>query len=640
MQRIRFFRIAIPILLLVFVVGTALVLTSHPPRREVAVDDSTDQTSRMEGFKFSDLAGGRRRLLVRARVGRVDEKGAFDVEQVQRLEVDREGQSPLALTAEHGTGSGAMGKRIVQLTGGVTLDDGQGSTIEIPSAEVDQVRGYVRSLGVVKLSQNAWKGTADSVIYDLNGGPTKVAALKLEGPNGGRLSADSGSMPAGSNALSLSGNVDAAQGGVSLHADEVMIARRADGHVESVTASPKVAGTATLGGGAASLSAQQAKIFWDEAGRLSGFHLEGAAKILHARGRLSADGIDGKSAETPGSYRIDAKGAVHVDAALPKGPGTLLCDALEATLDDKGSPRDGAASGHVRFDGDGAAGEAEQAQFTVLDASGTVSLASSSTRRARLASGRMRVVAYAITTDLRGVKLHADGSVESTLLPATGPKAAAGSAMFSGTEAVHFVSASLDSLDSGAHLLFHGEVRGWQQDRTLFADDVELIQTGEALNAHGHVATRTPREATRAASEADYVQVSADTLAYRGAERTAQYDGSVKVRQAEGWLESPRLNVLLAASGSGVREIRAESGVKFEYRSAGEGGTAPTTATGEGDRAVYDTATRIFRVYGDKGPAQVKSTGARAGTTVGRVLRYDLGPGAPEVESVEPGPAT
>ena len=49
------------------------------------------------------------------------------------------------------------------------------------------------------------------------------------------------------------------------------------------------------------------------------------------------------------------------------------------------------------------------------------------------------------------------------------------------------------------------------------------------LNASGHVATRMPREATRAATESDFVQVGAERLKYRGKEHKAEYVGDVRV---------------------------------------------------------------------------------------------------------------
>jgi lipopolysaccharide transport protein LptA len=313
--------------------------------------------------------------------------------------------------------------------------------------------------------------------------------------------------------------------------------------------------------------------------------------------------------------------------------GQLTCASLHARIDAQGDIRDGVATGNVAFTSEDSSGEAAEATFTALEGTGSATLKSSPDRRARLASARTRIVADTITSDLKGVKLLAEGKVESTLLPATSGKPSS-AGMFASSEAVHFVSSSLESTNSGARLRFRGDVRGWQGERTLSSDDVEMIQEGEVLNANGKVATRWPRLATRAASEADFVQVLSDRLAYRGSAHAAEYSGNVRVRQAEGWLQAPRLTAKLAESGHGVREVQARDGVKFEYRAPGDKGV-PTTATGDGDRAVYDTGERIVRLFGEKAPATIRNTGPNGGTTVGRVLRYHLDTGALEVESGE-----
>ncbi len=641
MSRLRLLRILLPIVLLLFLAAIALTLRSRPRHDAVTAEPSTEQGARMEGFRFSDLVQGRRRLLVQAKVGRIDDRGAFDVEQVERFEVDRGEQGPLLLTATRGAGSGAQGKRIVRLEGGVTLrDDDADLGLEIPTVELDQIEGVVRSLGVVRLKHQEWSGTAEAVVYSLKDEPTQIQNLELDGPEGGRLRAHRASMPAGGRTLMLAGEVEASQGGMTLGAEDVVVQRRPGGGLLNVTASPAVTGRATgLGSGLARFSAREARASWDDHGHLVGFSLSGAARIQHPRGTIAADRIEARALDTPETFAVDASGQVVASGPTQKGNGRLSCDALHATIDAKGTVRDGLATGVVRFDGPEAAGEAAEARFTSLDAQGTVTLVGSGNRRARLASGKTRISADTIVSDLRGAKLLADGRVESTLLPGSGSQPAGTSPMFTSTEAVHFVSASLESANTGARLVFRGDVRGWQGERTLSADEVELVQEGEVLNARGHVATRTPREATRAATEADYVQIGADQLAYRGTAHTAEYDGSVRVRQAEGWLQTPRLVATLAAGGPGLREVQALDGVRFEYRTPGER-SVPTTATGEGDRAVYDTVARVLRVFGDKAPATVRSTGPKGGTTVGRVLRYDVDTGALEVESGERDRAT
>lgn len=76
MFRIRLFRILLPIVLLGFVALIAFTLQSRPQRPPVTADPSADPAARMEGFRFSDFVQGRRRLLVQAKVGRVDDQGA------------------------------------------------------------------------------------------------------------------------------------------------------------------------------------------------------------------------------------------------------------------------------------------------------------------------------------------------------------------------------------------------------------------------------------------------------------------------------------------------------------------------------------------------------------------------------------
>lgn len=641
MHRIRLLRILIPIVSLGLVAAIVIAVRARPQRGSIPADPSTETGSRMEGFRFSDLVQGRRRLLVQAKVGRVDDQGAFEVEQVERVEVDREDQSPLVLTAARGGGSGAQGKRIVRLDGGVTMEDHDSNLeLEIPSVEIDQVVGIVRSLGAVKLSSGAWRGTAAAVVHDLNGTGTRITDLLLEGAGGGRLAARTVTIPPGSLVLRLEGAVEASQNGMALHADNIVVVRGPEGRLESVTATPAVTGTAPgVEGGAVRFSAQEARASWDAGGRPVGVLLAGSARVEHARGSISAGRIDAKALEAAGATAIDAQDEVAVTGTTPKGVGHLTCAALHAMLDGQGAVRDGVATGNVRFDGDGAAGEAAEARFTSLDAEGTVTLAASADRRARLASGRIRIVANSIVTDIHGNKLAAEGRVESTLLPAPTARASRTSPMFASSDAVHFVSAFLDSFNAGARLVLRGDVRGWQGDRTLSGDEVEMIQDGEVLNARGHVATRMPRESTRAATEADYMQIGADRLDYRGGAHHAEYGGNVRVRQAEGWLETPRLTASLAEGGPGLREIQASDGVKFEYRAPGDKGV-PTTATGNGDRAVYDSVARVLRVFGDSGPATVRSTGPNAGTTVGRVLRYEMDTGALEVESGERDRAT
>ncbi len=642
MRRLRLLRIVLALLLVGLVVAIVVAIRSRPVRGVEGRAESTETGARAEGFRFSDIVGDRRRLLVNARVGHMDDQGAFTVEDVERVEVEREGGKPLAMAATRGAGSGAQGKRMVRLEGGVTFEDPDlGAKIAIPTVEIDQIAGVVRSVGDVRIEGERVKGSASAVVYSLHGEPTQVFRLALDGTDGEHVDARRALIASGTRTVTLEGDVHARQGATEVAAERFVLARGESGKLERADGSPSVTGHApSLAGGAGSFASHELHAAWDPSGRLKSLVLVGDARVEHARGILAADRIEATAVAPGPGAAILATGAVIVTGALREGPGRFACDSLSGTIGEHGEVRDGVATGHVRFDGDGAAGEAARMNFSSLAASGTATLFAGDQARARLANGRTRIAADTIVSDLKGNHLVAQGRVESTLLSDPSAKASGVTPpMFSSGDAVHFVSASLESFDGGQHLLFKGDVRGWQGDRMLSGEEVEMIQEGQKLVARGHVTTRMPREAGKAASDADYIEVVADRLTYKGAAHTADYEGGVRVRQAEGWLEAPHLTALLGETGGGVREVTADGGVRFEYRAPGAQGI-PTTATGEGDRATYDTAARVVRLFGDVRPATVRGSGPNPGTTVGRVLRYQLDTGGLEVESGERDRAT
>jgi lipopolysaccharide export system protein LptA len=640
-RRLKLLRVVLPLLLVAFVVALGLAIRSRPPRGVAPAGATQEEGARMEGFRFSDLVGDTRRLLVEARLGRIDEQGGFTLDDVRRVEVDRQGQTPLVLSAARGKGSGAQGKRVVRLEGGVTIhDDDLGATLVIPTVEIDQPAGVVRSVGDVRVEGDRAKGTASAIVYSLRGEPAQIFTLALDGKDGSHVDAHHVTVEPGSKTAVFEGDVHARQGEIELAAERMVAVRNAAGRIESVEASPSVTGRAPdVAGGAGGFAAHEMRAAWGAGGRLSTLALAGDVRVEQTRGMLTADRVDVRAADA-GIYRLDASGSVVVSGALRDGNGRLACDALSGELHAHGEVENGTATGNVRFDGNGTAGEAARMEFSSLDATGKATLHAEEERRARLANGRTRIAADTIVSDLRGIHLTADGHVESTLLPAQGgPSAVPTPPMFVPGAAVHFVSGSLESFDAGKRLDFRGDVRGWQGDRALTADSVEMQQDGELLVAHGHVTTRMPRASGNAASDADYLQITAERLTYRGTAHTAEYDGTVRVRQSEGWLEAPHLTAILRERGGGLLEAKADGGVRFEYRAPGAQGI-PTTVTGEGDRLTYETDARLVRIFGDKAPATVRGTGANQGTTVGRVLRYQLDTGGLEVESGERDRAT
>ncbi len=639
-------------LLKVFLAGAAIVVAGvwlalflrarpSPPAAPPEPSESP-AAAQVREFSFSDFVGGALRLFAKAGKGRVNPDGSFELQDLRELKIPRSKGSPLLLTAPRAMGAGAEGKRRIRLDGGVEVrDEDAAMTVRIPSVEIDQVAGIANSIGEVRLQSPKFSGSADRVVYGLEGQPTELSGVRIEAEPRAVVTASRGFLYRESREIELRGNVHGVQDGSILDADRVLLFRDADGALERAESSGEVRGAAASQSSGAEPLRFGARSAWAHAtsgGPFDRVRLVGEAWLSEGASRLGAERIE--ASRSASGDAMEAEGGVRLEGVFRGAPGKLQADRVEAATDPSGRLTRGEARGSVRFESAGApgsspaSGEAARATYDAASPSAVavVSLFAEGDERARLASGRTRVAAERIDTSPDGATLHAAGKVESTLLPA--PEATTGgeTGMFSTTEAIHFVSATLDGGDSGRRLAFDGAVRGWQIDRSLFADHVEIDDVRKSLHAAGSVATRMPRGGVRAASEADYVQVGADSLDYDGTRGLAISTGSVRVRQADGWIESSRLEVDVATTGGGIRQSRASGSVKFESRTAAKDGS-PRTASGTGDRMIYDPVAKTLRLFGDRSPAQVQRSGANGGTTTGRALLYHLDDGRIEVES-------
>lgn len=633
MSRARGLRLAIPILLVAAALSVwfALRRAEAPAAPAAGLGPGTD--TMLVGFTFTDLEGGRRRLSVSAKLGSFDTQGGFTLEGVERIEIDREDAPPLVLRADRGSGSGPEGKRVIRLDGGVEMrDEAAGLHVRLPSIEVDQARGTARSLGEVEIEAPGWKGKASAAVYGLaKGSSSELYRLEASTLEGATLSAGRVVVNRTTGALTLDGGVDYRAGADRLRADDATAERDANGRLRRLIANGSVEGSAEREPGRpTSWRAAQADVSWDEAGALISALLRGDARVEQAPASIAAATI--RAAVRPaGGFQVDADGGVVWNGVWGGHPARLQCGALDGVLDDLGTIREGRARDGVRFDGRDAGGEADRASFAPGEPNGRLTLEAAGTMRARVRSGRTRVVADRIVASARGDRMEAEGRVEATLLPDAN-RGAAGASLFDARQTIHFVAGRLESEDSGRKLRFRQAVRGWQEDRTLSADEVDADAQGDALDARGKVATRLPRGKAAAASDADYLEVSSNALAYRGGESQATYTGNVRARLAEGWLESARLVVLLRRPEGGIREVRAFDEVRLEFADTDERGM-PRPVTGKADRLVWDPVASVARLFGDKAPAEVRREGEKGGTTTGRVLRYRLDADVVEVES-------
>lgn len=638
MTRLRFFRILVPALLLPFLLVLALMMRERPaPTIDEAPKGSFDGP-RAESIELTDLAGGVRRLAVKVRRIEQGEGGRLRLEGIERLVLDREGAPPLVVRAERGDVDGMQGQRLFRLEGGVRVQEegSAGFLVSLPTLEIDEASGEARSVGEVLLEEAGRSGRAASIVHGLRGQPTEIGGLELSGPDGFSLTCDKALLRDAARDVEFRGEVRARRGGVLLDAGSVRILRDASRRIREASASEGVAGSSREPGvPEIRFSASGARLKWDEAGDPIALTLAGEASVERGDFRLMAATIEalrnGTGSGSP--WRVGAAGGARASGTWRGGPARLEGERLAAEMSAEGSLLGAEIEGSAGFEGTDLSAEAASIRVEPSPAPGRATLRSGPDRRARLARERSRVSADRIETDLEGSGFRAQGRVEATLLGAkdrAGARPAGG--VFRPGDAVHFVSGALEGRAADGRLVFEGAVRGWQGERNLSADRVEICDRPEELRALGRVATRLPRIADATTSESDYVRIAADRLDYAAEESRAVYTGHVLIRQAEGWLEAERVEVALAAGSEGLREITASGGIRLEFRSPDRKGM-PEPVVGEGDRVVYSPGERTVRLIGEAAPATLRRAGPEGGTTSGRVLRYRLDEGTIEVES-------
>ncbi len=638
MLRLRVLRVLLPALLVPFLVLIGLTFRQRP----VAVGGRAahpEEASgpRAERIELTELWNDNRRLFLRAAVGELKDDGKLRLEGVERVEVDRDRGGPLVFSSQRGEMRGKEGDRVLALEGEVRVEDrNAGLHVEVPGVEVEEATREARSVGTLTLRGPGYTGTAARAVHGLDReSPSSLEAPSIRGDDGSTLTALSAVVRAQGRVIDLAGNVRVDGNGARLSARDVTLTRSESGRIRLVEAS----GSATVEGVMiaalpASVVANRLSVAWDDSADPSRASATGSVTLHRGDLAVEASALDATRNPDGRNWSVAARGGVRARGIFQDSSSTLRTEDLLATIDaDRGLMR-AEAKGAVRFVSQGANAEADHASFVPELGGGVITLDAAPGRRARLAQGRSRVAAETIVTDPRGDRMRATGRVEATLL-GTSQRLDVVGGVFDAGEAVHFVASSLDGDSGGGRLTFRGDVRGWQGDRNLSAQEVEIERSKDVLRARGAVTSRFPRASDSGNVESDYVQIAADRLDYEGAARRARYDGGTKVRLSEGWLEGRSLEVDLEPSGGRIREIRVADGVGFELRPTA-GGPSDGLTRGSGDRVIYSPVERLVRLFGDQAPASVSRSGGTGGTTMGRVLRYRLDLGTLEVESGDP----
>ena len=643
MRRLRFFRVLLPAALIVFLAILYVSLRERPSVHGIPVGDAMQTERSATGVRAVQLVGGEQGVEFVAQIVEPRADGGYHLEMIDRLAIPREGKGPLVIQAKGAEIEGPeQGRKIVAQEEVVVTDPDDGLTLRLPRLEIDELAGVARSKGEIVFEGAGSSGTASELIYGLNGQPSELFDPVLEDASGMSVRADKAVLLDGLDDVELRGAIEASRGEEQFLADTLRLQRDEESRLRHAIAKGSVSGRVLLALDApSSMSADRVEVDWDETGKTERVLLHGNAHLTRAEQSLSSSRIEARLDPEQRRWEVQARGTVYAQGRFGDGPAWMRSESFTALMDEQMQPISAVASGHVRFEAPNTRAEADRAEFEPAGLVGRIRLFAAGNRKARLSLERTRIAAETITTDQRGIDLVAEGRVEATLMPASAEdENAEVGGLFQTSQTIHFVAGYLHGQNSGDRLVFRGNVRGWQGERNLSADQIEIRKADQGLSASGNVTTRIPRAMdTDALGEADYVQISADSLRYDGSERIAVYENNVRVAILEGWLEADRVEILLTdGDEGGIHEIRAHENVRIEF-SDPDADDAPEMIGGTADRAIYVPADRTVRLFGDAKPAMVRRLGSQGATTSGRVLRYQLDEGSLEVESGAQTPA-
>jgi lipopolysaccharide transport protein LptA len=210
----------------------------------------------------------------------------------------------------------------------------------------------------------------------------------------------------------------------------------------------------------------------------------------------------------------------------------------------------------------------------------------------------------------RAGTMKASGNVIAQIISRpNNPTSMDGTQMFPAGKPVFVNSDSVSMKQSTKLGIFTGNVRAWQETNTLFAQELQVVGSGEQISARGGVRTvlynasaDTPRKTP--------VLSHSDQLAAHKADRRIDLTGNVKIDDDTRTLTGERASFFFDQNKK-LERTEAETKVILVERAAGRKGT--------GDRAVYQMQKRLIFLYGS--PATVTDP---KGTFSGQQLVFDL----------------
>ncbi|MGE5414331.1 MAG: LPS export ABC transporter periplasmic protein LptC [Syntrophomonadaceae bacterium] len=585
-------------------------------------------TTLLDGFDFTEESGGKPQLRIKAdrTVGYGPAAGLppdlYAGEKVV-LTVYPDDGSPVTVHADRGTYDERS--REAHLSGNVHWTDPQGAMAETSEGFF---RPAARSLDAPKpvhFTRGSIDLTAPSARYDL-----KEKALVLAGPLEGsgagtdsaglsKLTARSGVYRRESGVLELEAVDGVSKAGDRYAADHVTVKLAEHGGAEWMRGVGNVRGILSPGRGAPGggesssgverhYSGEESLLNFDADGKAHALAFTGSPAILvEPRRRLTAPKIE-LSFDAGRLAAARAEGGVRVDG----DDGRAEADRGSVGFSPSGDSENLVLEGSVRVD----AGErrADAARAVELDPKGLWLLTGDGGRAARVESHGSRISADRVELDRPRNQVRGQGRARAVLGP-DDPARPHAVTFVGDPKKPSYGKADRIVLDDNAQIAtLSGSASVWQDDSSLFADDITLSDAQKTVTAVQNVRAvmapdRTAKPADRHASV-----VTSRRLVYHETDRSGRFDGGVTVTRGAAWRATGGESTAWLGKDRGVDCMEISGQVDLADRSVGR--------TAKAEKAVDYPKQGKTLLWGS--PARV--TSATGNQAAGAILTiYDRG---------------
>ena len=223
------------------------------------------------------------------------------------------------------------------------------------------------------------------------------------------------------------------------------------------------------------------------------------------------------------------------------------------------------------------------------DARGLWLLTGDAAHSARVTSGASRLSADRIELDRPRQQVRGEGGARAVLGadPQKGPR----TATFAGDpNKPSFAKADRIVLDEATHVAtLSGSASLWQDDSSLFADDITLSDAEKTVNAVQNVRAVLAPDRTGKSTERATSTVTARRLLYRDTERSGRFEGGVTVTRGAGWRATGGESTAWIGKDRGVDCMEISGDVDLADHAAGRTAKAGGDCEGREGRRLPET---------------------------------------------------